>query len=70
MILRPGIRTLPFGVERYVVEGGQLIVVGIEAGDRLQLTDIEGRQVCELVAADAKGKLDAAILGHKATASA
>lgn len=64
-ILRPGIRALPQGVERHVVEGGSLIVIGIEPGDEVTLTDVEGRQPVELLAADRKGRIDPGILGCK-----
>ncbi len=64
-ILRPGIRALPQGVERHVVDGGSLIVIGIEPGDEVTLTDIEGRQPVELLAADRKGRIDPGILGGK-----
>lgn len=70
LIYRPGMPALPLGVERYVVEGGRLIVVGIEAGDRLTLTDLEGCQPCEIVTADLKGRVDLGIVGRKATAAA
>ncbi len=44
-IPRPGLWTLPPGVERYRVAGGGAVVVGIEAGGRIALTDLEGRQM-------------------------
>ncbi len=69
-ILRPGIRTLPPGVERYLVAGGGAIVIGIEAGDLVAITDLEGRQPVELLAADAKGRIDPAILGRKGNSTA
>ena len=69
-ILRPGIRVLPPGVERYVVEGGSLIALAIEAGDEVTLTDREGGQVCEVLAADTSGRIDPTILGRKGGASA
>ena len=37
----------------------------IHAGDRLRLVDVEGMQRCELVAADAAGAIDPAILGAR-----
>ncbi len=63
-ILRPGIRTLPPGVERYVVKGGGAVTVRIGEGDTIQVTDIEGLQPCELRALGADGRSDAAILGE------
>ena len=43
--------------------GGGAIAVPIHAGDRLRLVDVEGMQRCELVAVDAAGASDPAILG-------
>jgi aminomethyltransferase len=62
-ILRPGLRSLPFGTERYVVKGGGSLAVRIAAGDRLKLVDIEGLQPAELVATGGDGRADCAILG-------
>src|SRR6478752_6396025 len=64
-ILRPGMRSLAPGEERYTVPGGCAIAVHIHAGDRLRLVDVEGMQRCELVAADATGVIDPAILGAR-----
>jgi len=69
-ILRPGLRSLAPGEERYTVPGGGAIVVQIHAGDRLRLVDVEGMQRCELVAADAAGIIDLAILGARGDADA
>jgi aminomethyltransferase len=52
------------------VPGGGAIVVQIHAGDRLRLVDVEGMQRCELVAADAAGIIDLAILGARGDADA
>ncbi|MFO1171035.1 MAG: hypothetical protein U1E49_08695 [Hyphomicrobiaceae bacterium] len=52
LILRPGVPELEAGVEQYTVEGGRLIVVAVEPGDQLTLTDVEGGQPAGLVAAD------------------
>ncbi len=56
-ILRPGIRTLPLGVERYVVAGNGSIFLPIYAGDQLTITDMEGGQPCDIIASDGNGKL-------------
>jgi hypothetical protein len=40
-ILRPGLRALPPGFERHVVNGGGTILVDIEPGDAIVLTDID-----------------------------
>ncbi|WP_257459505.1 DUF1989 domain-containing protein [Archangium lipolyticum] len=59
----PGLRTLPVGVERYVVPGGGSIVVALSAGDRLRVLDPEGRQPGELVVFDARGQSRPELLG-------
>jgi aminomethyltransferase len=69
-ILRPGMRSLAPGEERYTVPGGCAIAVPIHAGDRLRLVDVEGMQACELVAADAAGVIDPAILGARGSSDA
>jgi aminomethyltransferase len=69
-ILRPGVRSLAPGEERYTVPGGGAIAVPIHAGDRLRLVDVEGMQACELVAADATGAIDPAILGARGSSDA
>ena len=61
IIMRPG--ALPPGEERYTVPGGGAIAVAIYAGDHVRVVDVEGMQRCELVAADAAGVIDPAILG-------
>lgn len=63
VIKRPGLLTLAPGEERYTVPGGGAIALPIHAGDRLKLVDLEGMQACELVAVDASGRSDPAILG-------
>jgi aminomethyltransferase len=63
-------RALAPGEERYTVPGGGAIAVPIYAGDRLRLIDIEGMQACELVAADATGAIDPAILGARGSSDA
>ncbi|MGH6736200.1 MAG: DUF1989 domain-containing protein [Methyloceanibacter sp.] len=64
-ILRPGARALAPGEERYAVPGGGAIAVAIHAGDHIRVVDVEGLQVCELVAVDAAGLADPAILGAR-----
>jgi aminomethyltransferase len=63
-------RSLAPGEERYKVPGGGVIAVPIHAGDRLRLIDVEGMQACELVAADATGVIDPAILGARGSGDA
>ncbi len=50
--------------------GGGAIAVPIHAGDHLRLVDVEGMQACELVAADAAGVIDPAILGARGISDA
>ena len=64
-ILRPGIRQLPHGVQRYVVKGGGSLVVQVFSGDRIKLTDIEGGQNCEVLFTDSSGNFDSSALGAK-----
>jgi len=66
-IFRPGIRSLPPGVERYRVPGGGSSVVPVQAGDRFSVTDIEGGQPCEIAFLDAQGRFATAALGARAT---
>ncbi|MGH6802368.1 MAG: DUF1989 domain-containing protein [Methyloceanibacter sp.] len=53
------------GEERYTVPGGGAIAVQMHAGDRVRVVDVEGMQRCEIVAADATGVIDPAILGAR-----
>ena len=62
-VLVPGLMMLGAGVERYRVVGGGATVVALAAGDELEVVDPEGRQRCELVAFDADGRSDPALLG-------
>jgi glycine cleavage system aminomethyltransferase T len=50
----PGLAGFAPGTERYRVAGGASLVVALQPGDRLTVTDIEGRQPCEVVAFDAQ----------------
>lgn len=45
--------------------GGGAIAVPIHSGDRVRLVNVEGLQRCEIVAADAAGGIDPAILGAR-----
>lgn len=51
-ILRPGLPARAAGTERHRVAGRGSLVVAVQAGDRLALTDVEGGQVCELMFCD------------------
>ncbi|MGI9450018.1 MAG: DUF1989 domain-containing protein, partial [Geminicoccaceae bacterium] len=48
-IIEPGLPALDPGVERYQIQGGGAEVIAIEPGDVLEIVDLEGLQVCELV---------------------
>ena len=69
-IKNPGLRTLPPGVERYFVEGGGLSVLEILPEDKLEIINDEGRQTCEVLVFNSKGKCDLSILNLKENADA
>ena len=59
----PGLwRTDPY-VERYHVASTSLIIIALNSGDTLTVTDPEGGQVAEVVAFDSEGKPDPGALG-------
>jgi len=70
IVYRPGVPALPKGTERYKVHGGGSLVLEVRAGDRLTVTDLEGRQPCEIVALGTDGRSDASVLGVKTTSEA
>ncbi len=61
----PGLRTLPPGVERYLVKGGGLSVITLDPDDKIEITDTEGRQKCEIIVFNKEGKPDCSLLGLK-----
>ena len=67
-IYRPGIRSLPPGVERYRVRGAGSTVICVKTGDRVLLVDVEGGQFCEVAFCDGAGRFDVAALGVRANA--
>ncbi|MCK8462251.1 aminomethyltransferase family protein [Aliiroseovarius sp. S1339] len=69
-IIQPRVFSMPPGTERYVVEGAGAVLIPVEAGDQITVINDEGGQVAEIVAADGKGRIDAAILGTSANAQA
>ncbi|MBS3651043.1 aminomethyltransferase family protein [Pseudaminobacter sp. 19-2017] len=69
-ILLPRSLALPPGTERYVVEGAGAILIAVAAGDHITVTNDEGGQACEVVAADAAGRIDASVLGLSANSDA
>ncbi|MCI0719500.1 MAG: aminomethyltransferase family protein [Acidobacteria bacterium] len=63
----PGLLRLEPGMERYRVRGGGATVLALAAGDQMTITDIEGRQRCELALFSPEGlEEDAASLGARA----
>ena len=54
-VLRPGLRPLPEGQERYRVAGAGTLVLRLSAGDRLRVVDLEGRQPCEVLTFRSEG---------------
>jgi aminomethyltransferase len=69
-ILLPSQFSLPRGTERYVVEGAGAILLPVYAGDHITITNDEGGQVCEVIGADDKGRIDAGLFGTTANAPA
>lgn len=80
-LLRPGPprptrprRAAAFGLapneERYAVPGGAAVVVEIAAGDRVSVSNDEGGQRAELIAAHPDGRIDAGLLGWRADGAA
>ncbi len=64
-IKNPGLRTLPPGVERYQVQGGGINVLEVFPDDKIEIINNEGKQVCEIIAFNSKGKGDLSILNLK-----
>ena len=69
-IKNPGLRTLPPGVERYFVKGGGLSVIEVLPEDKIEIVNQEGKQVCEIVVFNSKGKSDLSIVNLKENANA
>jgi aminomethyltransferase len=65
MLIDRRVPSLPSGVERTRVPGGGAAVLAIAAGDRITVIDVEGRQPCEVLAADASGRVDPGLIGGK-----
>ncbi len=70
IIRYPGIPALPKDTERYRCKGGGSLVVRVEAGDLVTVTDAEGGQACELSFVDESGRFQAAGLGAAFTNAA
>ena len=69
-IITPSSLALHSGRERFEVPGAGAALIKVSAGDRVTVTNAEGGQRCELVAADTKGRIDAGILGGVANSDA
>ncbi|HKF61943.1 MAG TPA: DUF1989 domain-containing protein [Dongiaceae bacterium] len=69
-LIQPGLPRFEPGVERYRIAGGGAVVLALFAGDRLEITDLEGRQRAELVVFAPAGHEDAAALGLRAEGAA
>ena len=54
--------------ERHTVPGGGALLVELRQGDRVSVTNTEGGQPCELLAAHPDGRVDAGLLGLSADA--
>lgn len=64
-IRNPGLRTLPPGVERYFVKGGGLSIIEVSPEDKIEIINEEGKQICEIIVFNSKGKSDLSILNLK-----
>ena len=69
-IRNPGLMALPPGVERYFVRGGGLSVLDVLPEDKLEIINDEGKQTCEIVVFNSKGKSDPSILNLKENSDA
>ncbi len=69
-ILTPSSVARHSGYERFEVAGAGAALIRVAVGDKVTITNTEGGQGCELVATDAKGRIDAGILGAAANSDA
>ena len=69
-IKNPGLRALPPGVERYYVKGGGLSVIEVFPEDKIEIINDEGKQICEIIVFNSKGKIDLSILNLKENSDA
>jgi len=68
-IKNPGLRTLPPGVERYYVKGGGVSIIEVSPEDKIDIINDEGKQLCEIIVFNTKGKSDLSILNLKENAN-
>ena len=66
---RAGAYRLASNEERHTVQGGGASLLEVKPGDRITVTNAEGGQRCELLAAHLDGRVDASVLGWSAEAS-
>ena len=69
-IIQPAQFSIPRGMERYVVQGAGAVLIPVETGDYLTVNNYQGGQVCELVSAADKGRVNYRILDRPAHAPA
>ena len=69
-IKNPGLRVLLPGVERYYVKGGGLSVIEVLPEDKIEIINDEGKQTCEIIVFNSKGKSDLSILSLKENSNA
>ena len=69
-IKEPGLRALPLGVERYIINGGGLSLFEIFPEDQIEIINNEGKQLLEIAVFNNKGKTDSSILSLKENGSA
>ncbi|WP_420860431.1 DUF1989 domain-containing protein [Algirhabdus cladophorae] len=69
-IIQPAVFSMPPGHERYVVEGAGAVLIPIETGDQITITNEEGGQVAEVLAVTPKGKSDSGLIGAGANGTA
>ncbi|SEN31060.1 aminomethyltransferase [Gemmobacter aquatilis] len=69
-ILTPANVRAQAGSERYDVPGCGAYLIPVAPGDRLTIRNAEGGQVCEILAADGRGVIDAGVIGAQANGDA
>ncbi|MBE8158869.1 MAG: DUF1989 domain-containing protein, partial [Betaproteobacteria bacterium] len=69
-VFRPGMPSLPPGIERYEIAGGGAAAVALAGGDTLRVIDAEGGQAAEIAAFCPRGKCAAGLLGARANGGA
>lgn len=62
-VREPGLTRLDPGVERYRINGRSATAVSVFAGDRLEIVDLEGGQLGEIVVFDSEGRSTPALIG-------